>query len=215
MLWKNFRKELFYTASRLISVIVLAAIATMMLISLRNVVYNGNNVSDAYLGNQNRADYWVTGTTINKSDIHKMSDINGIEKIQPRITFEVEDKEDSEITLAVYAVSDYEMNKPYIVSGTLPQSNREIMVSDRFAEEHNLQVGDMLDTKIVGSGELFKKEICALIKSPEAVYHINSTLTTPDFYRYGFAYLNESAVSAIYGKNTYITEAGHIRPPLF
>ena len=104
----------------------------------------------------------------------------------------------------LYAVpEDYAINTPYVVAGTLPDSGREIAVSDQLAAARGLQVGDWYELTVTGTGRQLRLYICGLIKDPECMYLVNATNPAPDLSRYAFAYGTEELLSDFMGANRY------------
>lgn len=206
MIWKNFFRELFYITSRLLSAIIITAVAVLIYVALSGIMYNSDRIMENYFKEQNVADYWITGINFNfdYNDCKNVQNIHGVIEVQPRNLLTVEDKDDENITLILYGIEGtYNINTPLIIEGNFPKSNREIMMSYAFAKENNLNIGDTYDMKIKGTDNILKKQICALIKNPECMYHISSTLLQPNFKEYGFAYINNEALEDIIGPNIY------------
>lgn len=204
MIWKNFRRDFAATISRLVSVVIITAVAVIMYVALSGLTYNALGVTNNYFDNQNVADFWISGIGFNKSDCEKLKNVDDINDIEPRIVLDCEDRYDEDITLSLYSMADDNtVNIPLLIEGNFPTNNREIMISDSFAEEHKLQIGDAYEIKVSGTNIVIKTRISALVKSPECMHHISETTMTPDYYQYGYAYINEDAVSSIYGDNVY------------
>jgi len=204
MIWKNFMRELGGTTSRLLSVIIIITVAVFIHVGMSGIPYNSDRMANDYLSGQNIADYWVTTTRIDRTDVRKLSKIDGISAIQPRIVLEAEAWRNAEITLALYGIADgYHINTPFFVEGDYPKNSREMMLSAAFAEKQGLHIGDTYELVISGTGQRIIKTICALIKNPECLFHVGAATPTPDFGKYGFAYLNAEALADIWGENTY------------
>ena len=204
MIWKNFRRELLHTTSRLISVIIITAVAVLMHIALSGVIYNGDKIMKDYFREQNVADYWITATDISYTDCRKLKSIPGVLKIQPQMTIDAENRYNEDISILLYGIADgYQINTPLIIEGTFPTDNREMMISSAFAEKQGLNIGDTYEMKLSGTGQILKRQICALIKSPECMFHINASSLVPDYSKYGFAYMDADSISDIFGKNSY------------
>lgn len=204
MFWKNFRRDFSSVTSRLISVVIITAVAVMIHISLSNISYNTLEHTNNYFDEQNVADYWISGAGFTRNDCNKIESLDSVIDVEPRVVFDFEDKSDSNITLTVYSISDeIKVNLPYIVEGNIPKTNREIMISDEFAKVHNLKMGDAYEIKLSGTNRTIRTTISALIKNPECLFHINASNSSPDYSKYGFAYIPEGAVSDILGDNTY------------
>ena len=57
------------------------------------------------------------------------------------------------MTLQLYAVpGDYAINTPYVVEGRLPESSREIVLSDTLAGARGLHPGDWYELTLTGTG---------------------------------------------------------------
>lgn len=202
MIWKNFFRELAATTSRLVSVIIIAAVAVLMYVALSGLTYNTEKIMGEYFSAQNVADYWITGVGLTKADCRKLEAISGVTAVQPRVAIEAEARENSDITLLLYAVpEEININVPLITEGEDFAAPRDIMVSDLFAQEQGLDIGDEYEMKI--GGNTLKMRVCALVKSPECMYHVNGANPSPDYSVYGFAYIREEAVSQIMGQNVY------------
>lgn len=204
MIWLNFLRDLKGTMSRLVSVILITAIAVTVYVALSGITYNVRLICSNYYDEQNIADYWITGIGLDKADCRMLESLPGVTGVQPRITVEVQDKNDSSITLALYAVPDtYEINTPYLVKGTLPASDRQMVVSNEFAEANGLSVGDWYEMTLAGANQVLRLQISGLIKSPELMRHVTATTPAADLAHYGFAYLNDTALSGLMGPNRY------------
>lgn len=204
MFWRNFRRDILYTATRLLSVIIITGVAVMLYVGFADLSYNVDLITSKYYDQQNAADYWITGQSLTKTDCDKLLKIDGIEEVQPRITFTAENRYDSDITLLIYAVpEDMNINIPRILEGELPAANNEMMLGKVFADIQGLHVGDRYEIKIPGTGQFLKMTICALVQDPECIYNIDEKSLMPNPSRHGFAYISEEAVMSIYGKNIY------------
>lgn len=204
MFWKNFRRELIFTTSRLVSVVVIAAVAVLMFVALSGNTYNAERIAQQYFKKQNVADLWVTGVGFDRADFRNVSKIDGIKDVQPRTAIDAESRDFANITLALYAVPDeMNMNIPYIVEGETLSRSRDIMISDEFARANGLSVGDFYEVKLTATGDVLKLYVCALVKSPECMHHVSGTNLTPDLASYGFGYISEDALAHLTGRNSY------------
>lgn len=203
MIWKNFFRDLRRTASRLISVSIITMIAVVVYTGLSGIIYNVDQLMGDYYDTQNAADYWITGTGLDQSDCRTLADIPGITGVQPRVVLDAEDRYDSALTLTLYGVADWSINTPYIVEGSLPQSSREIFLSDGYAAAHGLEVGDWYEITLTGLGTHLRLQVCGVGKDPECLYNINATNPSPDLSRFGFAYVDEEVLSGVMGAHQY------------
>ena len=71
------------------------------------------------------------------------------------------------MTLQLYAVpGDYAINTPYVVEGRLPESSREIVLSDTLARARGLHPGDWYELTLTGTGRYLRVRISGLVGVP-------------------------------------------------
>lgn len=204
MIWKNFVRDLRRTASRLISVSIITMIAVMVYTALSGILTNIERISASYLEGQNVADYWLTGVNLDQGDCRTLEGIAGVTGVQPRVVLDAEERHDSGVTLQLYAVpGDYAINTPYVVEGRLPESSREIVLSDTLARARGLHPGDWYELTLTGTGRYLRVRISGLVKDPECLYYVNTTTPAPDLTHYAFAYGNETLLQELMGANRY------------
>ncbi len=203
MIWLNFLRDLRRTAPRLISVTIITAIAVLVYTALAGISYNIDRISWGYFDSQNVADYWITGVGLDQGDCRTLLSMPQVTGVQPRNVYEAQDKDNEAVKIQLYAVADYTVNTPFLLEGQLPADSRQMLVSDEFAREQGIAVGDWYEMTIPGTDLLLRLQVCGLVKSPECIHHISATTPTPDYSRYGYAYLDDEVLSALAGENTY------------
>lgn len=204
MLFKNFFKDLINVTSRLTSVIIIAIVAVMVYVGLNGISYNGNLILNNYFKAQNVADFWITGNSFDKTDFDKIKDIPEINSAESRLVFEATDANNALIKLPLYGISsESTINKPYIVDGRAALNKNDMMISSEFAKVQGLKIGDNYAVKVAGSPKELTFKITALIKNPERMYNVSQTIPSPDYSKYGFAYVNEDSLSNILGKDEF------------
>ena len=97
MIWRNFLRDLRQTAPRLISVMVITMIAVMVYTALNGVLYHVQQVTAAYGQTQNVADYWISGAGLDRSDCRVLEQIDGVAGVQPRITWEAQERGNEDV----------------------------------------------------------------------------------------------------------------------
>ena len=90
-------------------------------------------------------------------------------------------------------------NTLYLKRGRMvqPYSTDEVVLSDTFADAHQLQPGNKLAAIINGKRKLLT--IVGVAVSPEYVYQIAPGSMFPDFKRYGVLWMGRNALAAAYG----------------
>lgn len=203
MIWLNFFRDLRSTLSRLVSVVIITILAVTVYVALSGITYNVNLFCSSYFSQQNVADFWITGVGLDRADCRLLENLPSVTGVQPRILLDAQQKGDSSITLSLYGVADYDMNIPYLVEGSLPADDRQIVLSDEFAKANGLAVGDWYDMVITGTGMTLRLQVSGLVKSPELMRHISATTPAADLAHFGFAYLNDTVLSPLMGSNRY------------
>ena len=91
------------------------------------------------------------------------------------------------------------LNTLYLKRGRMaqPYSTDEVVLSDTFADAHQLQPGNKLAAIINGKRKLLT--IVGVAVSPEYVYQIAPGSMFPDFKRYGVLWMGRNALAAAYG----------------
>jgi len=203
MLWRNFFRDLKSTAARLVSVIIITMIAITVHTGLYGIIYNVDLVTGSYKGSQNGADYWISGMGLNMEDMRALAALPGVTDVQPRVTLEAQQRGNEDLTLRLYAVPEYNINTPYLMAGELPQTHREMVISDVYAAANGLSIGDFYEITLPDMGVNLRLQISGLVKSPECLFHVNATTPTPQLERYGFAYMNSAVLEDMMGKHQY------------
>lgn len=91
-----------------------------------------------------------------------------------------------------------QLNRLFLRAGQLPESGRndQILVSEAFAEAHNLQPGDRMP--VVINGRYQSLLITGIALSPEYIYQIRPGDLFPDFARYAIVWMNRNALEAAF-----------------
>lgn len=91
---EEFFRDLKSTLSRLVSVIFITMIAVMVYVALNGIFYNVAQINSAYFDGQNVADYWITGTDLDRRDCRVLEQIPGVTGVQPRLVFDANKRGD-------------------------------------------------------------------------------------------------------------------------
>ncbi|MDI5920336.1 ABC transporter permease [Halomonas sp. LR5S13] len=90
------------------------------------------------------------------------------------------------------------LNRLKLLAGALPASGRDdqVVVSDAFAEAHDLAPGDTLEAII--DGRQTRLRLSGIALSPEHLYQAAPTDLMPDYRRYAVMWMNERALANAY-----------------
>ncbi|MDO8342747.1 MAG: FtsX-like permease family protein [Cellvibrio sp.] len=92
-----------------------------------------------------------------------------------------------------------QLNQLFFRAGGLPDPERDdqLVVSEAFAEAHELQPGDSL--AVIINGRYQHLQIAGIALSPEFIYQIRPGDLFPDFSRYAIVWINRSTLEAAFG----------------
>ena len=94
--------------------------------------------------------------------------------------------------------------RPDAAEGRLPESSREIALSDTLAGARGLHPGDWYELTLTGTGRYLRVRISGLVKDPECLYYVNTTTPAPDLTHYAFAvHGTETLLQELMGANRY------------
>lgn len=91
-----------------------------------------------------------------------------------------------------------QLNQLFFRAGGLPDPERDdqLVVSEAFAQAHQLQPGDSL--AVIINGRYQTLQITGIALSPEFIYQIRSGDLFPDFSRYAIVWMNRTALEAAF-----------------
>lgn len=195
MLIRNFFRDIFSTLPRLLAVIIITALGVMIYVGMSGYGFNLNKIATSYYKSQNVADYWIYGNQLTKLDEKQIAKLDCVESIQSEISLQTENYEDENINIDLAGISgDFNINKPYIIAGSMFENNRECMLDASHAKAHNIRVDDKIQLRIKGTDKKLSFTVCALINSPEYIYNVGGMELIPNSYKHGFAYVKEDAL---------------------
>ncbi|WP_018938021.1 MULTISPECIES: FtsX-like permease family protein [unclassified Thioalkalivibrio] len=151
------------------------------------------------------ADVFAEITRAPESAVERFRDAPGINQIETRVQAPVRLEVagfDDPIRGTMLSLPDGGeplLNRLYLREGRLPEPGREreVVLSEAFAEAHGLGSGDAL--RAIIDGRLTDLQISGIALSPEFVYQISPTDLLPDYERYGILWMNRRALAAAYG----------------
>jgi putative ABC transport system permease protein len=153
-----------------------------------------NEVAD-YYERANLADYWIYKTEVSDSDMDNIRSLSDIKEAQRRKVADVALSSPSGAVLHIHAVDEVaKINMPELLGGSKLDGSEinALLLDSRFAEAHELSVGDMI---AAGEGEgRTQWFIKGIVRDVEYVYYAPEGLTVPDYHKYGFAYTNASSL---------------------
>lgn len=135
----------------------------------------------------------------------RLFEISGVDQIETRIQAPMRlslPGFDDPIQGTVVSIPDGRqplISRLYLREGRLPSASmaHEIVISDGFAEAHDLHAGDELEANISGRSQ--RLTITGIALSPEFIYQRSPADLFPDHLRYAVMWMNHSALASAYG----------------
>lgn len=173
--------------------ITIISLLGVMLFTGMSVVNTGlDGTVEEYYESSNLADLTIKSKGIKEETIDKLSSINGIDLFQKRITQEAV-REDAKSRFIVHTITDeQEINIPEIHEGTIPDGDDQGMITESYAKENNIDIGDTIEVSI--SDQTDTIEVSGLFETAEYAYLVedpNKSLL-PDHEKFGLLYVDES-----------------------
>lgn len=177
------------------------AMYVMSLTALESLRLSQNSVYQ----NQRFAHLFANLKRAPESLAERLRDIPGVATLETRVQAPLNiqmpgfDDPITGLALSIPDGSQPQLNRLYLRAGQLPEPNRDeqVVISEAFAEAHQLAPGDPLP--VVINGRYQRLLITGIALSPEYIYQIRPGDLFPDYARYGILWMNRSALEAAYG----------------
>lgn len=200
-------RKLFRTAwkykSQFLSMVVMVAIGVGIFLGF-NIEWKSIEAdTSSFFKETNYADYRLYDQTgFSEEDIDAIRNIEGVEAATRYFSVNLDLKEENK-SIGLNVSESYNVSTMLVTEGMeYDEDSDGIWLSDRFAAENNLSLGDTL-TFVIGGGE-FSAEIVGLIKSGEMMICTSGeNQLMPDYTTFGFAYVTPKTLSQVMGMAFY------------
>ena len=201
MVKNTLRKKLYRDMSRaamqFLSIIALCALGTFAFAALDGTARMVRTTTDTYFEENNLADYWVTlPGGADRASLDKIASIPEVTGVRARATADLETTLEGDVSVSVTAYDgEMDINIPLLREGALldVHDKRGCLVEERFAQAHDLAVGDPLSVKL--SGQEYAFIIRGIVVSPEYIVVSDGVVPNPD--AYGYMLINTCAMPAL------------------
>ncbi len=189
----------------------IAAIAVVMAAGVMTLVLAVTSLDsirlskDRFYTDYQFADLFASLTRAPDTLAERLGEIEGINLVETRVVapvrLEVPDFADP-VRGHVLSIPDGRqplLNRLYLAAGGLPESGRsdQVVISQPFADAHDLNVGDEL--RIIIRGRYERLRVSGVALSPEFVYQVAPTDLLPDYERYAVMWMNRRALANAFG----------------
>ena len=187
-------KKLFRTAwsykSQFLSMILMSAIGMGIFLGFNMEWHSIKTNTSSFFESTKYADYRIYSEKgFSKKNIEKIKDIDDVEEATRYLSVNVELKDTSK-TVTLNVSEDYTVSTMLITDGEEYNKDTDgIWLSDRFAQENDISIGDTLT--FVYQGFEISGNVVGLCKSSENMICVaDSTQLMPDYTTHGFAYIS-------------------------
>lgn len=186
-----------------IAVVIAAGVMTLM-IAVTSLDAIRLSMERFYASHQ-LAEIWATVTRAPEALAERLGEIPGIDRIETRVVapirLEVEGYADP-IRGQILSIPEGRqpaLNRLVLRAGSLPESGRgdQVVVSEPFAQAHDLRPGDEL--RVIIRGRFERLRISGIALSPEFVYQVGPNDLLPDYARYAVLWMNRRALGNAFG----------------
>ncbi|MEM5769771.1 MAG: ABC transporter permease, partial [Bacillota bacterium] len=198
MLQKKIFRDILDSRWSFIAAVCICTLGIALFSGLNLYVSTMENSVEKEYQSANLADYWVYNADVSKSDVERIHALSDVEFAQRRKLLEVGLSGGINATLRLHAIEGQaKLNIPKLLEGqSLDEGeSKALLLDSRFAEANGLKAGDMIwfSAGAQPEGWLIK----GIIRNAEYIYYAPDGLTVPDHQKYGFAYVNASALPEV------------------
>ncbi|WP_028545525.1 ABC transporter permease [Paenibacillus taiwanensis] len=188
-------RDIKLSIGQFIAFVLVIAVGAFFYAGLITLSDNLSAYTKTYYKEHNLSDLNVYYTQISKQDVAKLSQIQGINKIEERYTLDATQIfTDMKAALKLHSIPENnQINTPAIMAGQLPTQKDEILLDFNYAQEHNFKVGDQIELTVNDRNKTFV--IRGLAMNVEYV----KKNVTQNHKSSGFAYILEAALPEIVG----------------
>ncbi len=132
---------------RFVSIAVICALGVAMFCGLRASCTDLRDAADRFFDAQRLYDVQVLSTLgLDDDDIEALAGVEGVQSVEggwAESTYTA--VSGARASVEVKAISDTGMNEPYVVEGRLPETGREVAVTQKFIDASGLGIGDTVE----------------------------------------------------------------------
>ncbi|WP_339847191.1 FtsX-like permease family protein [Paenibacillus sp. FSL W7-1088] len=200
-LFKKLIRDIKQSIGQFLAFVLVITIGAFFYTGLVTLSNNLSSYSKDYFQTHNLSDLNVYYDQVSKQDMSKLSEIEGIKKVEGRYTFDATQSfGDTKATLKIHSIPEINsINTPTIIEGNIPSRQDQILLDSHYAKEHQYRVGDQMKLSVNNENVVFT--ISGLGENVEYA----KKNETQDHKTSGFAYMAEAGIPRIAG-NLYYNE---------
>ncbi|KEQ24956.1 ABC transporter permease [Paenibacillus tyrfis] len=186
-------RDIKQSIGQFVAFVLVVAVGAFFYTGLVTLSDNLSAYTKVYFKEHHLSDLNIYYSQISKQDVARLSEMEGINKIEGRYTFDATQAfEDYKATLKIHSIPvKNEINTPTMMEGSIPSKKDEIFLDSHYAKEHHYRVGDEISIRT--DEKNFKFTISGL---GENVEHAKKN-EIQDHKTYGIAYIAEETIPEI------------------
>lgn len=189
--------------SQFLSMIIMITIGIGVFLGFNMEWHSIESDTSKFFEDTNYADYRIYSESgFTEENIDEIKEIEGVDAATRYLTVNVTLK-DTKKTVSLNVSEDYNVSTMLVTGGAEYEEEKEgIWLSDRFAKENEIQLGDQLT--LVYQGIEIRGEVVGLCKSGEQMICVaDSNQLMPDYKIHGFAYISPKMLEKSLGNVFY------------
>lgn len=193
-------REVWHARAQLFAIAIVVSVGVMVLLIMTTARQSLVNAQQTFYDEHRFADVFVELTRAPQSLLTTLQELPGVAIAETRVRSAARIELDGfadPIQAQLVSLPEQQtqlLNTLHLRSGALPTNSRQVVVSEPFAQAHQLQLYDSI-TAIL-NGRRTELEIVGIAISPEFIYQIGPADIMPDYQRYGVFWLREDALAA-------------------
>ncbi|MFT9494956.1 ABC transporter permease [Anaerosolibacter sp.] len=187
-----------------ISIAMVVTLGLCMYVSFSMTAMNLKNTVDYYYELTNFGDIFAQVVKIPESALDKVREIDGIEVVQGRVSFDVplkveNDKEKVRVRIISLPDQEKRINDLYMLEGKILEGQpKKVVVLEQFAKARNITVGDKIAAYI--NGRVVQLDVSGIVASSEYVYLMeNEQALLPAPEKFGVVFVSEEFAQMTFG----------------
>ena len=188
---KKMLRDMKINKMQFIAIFLMAFLGIFAYTGIYAEYYGLVQTSDEFYTDTNIADAWIYNTDFDDVAMEKINDFTSQADRQGIIQSQADLENKPDVTL--HFIENGTISKFFTTDGENfnPNDDSGVWLDARFADARDLKVGDKISFEF--DNETITKQIKGLGYSPEYIYEVSPSSSTPDFHEMGFAYLSDDA----------------------
>lgn len=192
-------RDLTHNAGQIAAIALVIACGVMVMIITASSLNALRDSRAQFYLDAHFADIFVDLVRAPRSLLDHLEAIDGVNQIEGRISsmarVTVEGFTDP-VQGHFISLENQRLNQVVLLHGQMPQRNDEVVISQPFAQAHQLQAGDVIT--VVLNGQLERIQVSGIGLSPEFIYQLGPADLLPDYERFGIFWMTRDALASTY-----------------